>query len=343
MTVTTLPGGRRTASVQPGPGRDHIPFKTLEGDDKALTVLPFDAEGLVSAGSLDRRLFNVTALIADGYDEDHTSALPLIVSSAPEPSRVGARVTAQAAKAAAATADRLVALKAAATPARNLESIHARSLRVADHDLGTFWKTLNPGGTSDAARAAVTPRVSLDGKVKAVLDRSTAQINAPAAWKAGYEGQSVKVAVLDTGVDAGHPDLVGRIAEAKDFSGSGNTDDHFGHGMHVASIVGGTGAASGGTRRGVAPKSDLLIGKVLDDNGYGDESGIIDGMEWAAYEHAKVVNMSLGSDEQTDGTDPLSQAVDNLTASTGTLFVVAAGNSGPASPPSARRARPMPR
>ncbi|MGW2939135.1 S8 family serine peptidase [Streptomyces sp. NPDC001156] len=327
VTVTTLPGGRRTASVQPGPGRDHIPFQTLEGDDKQLTVLPFDAEALVTAGTLDRRLFNVSALIAEGYDEAHTSVLPLIVSSGP--SRVGARVTVQATKAAAATADRLVAFNEAATPSRTLESIHARSLRVADHDLNAFWKTLNPGGTSDAARAAVTPRILLDGKVKAVLDRSTAQINAPTAWKAGYEGQGVKVAVLDTGADASHPDLVGRIAEAKDFSGSGNTDDHFGHGTHVASIVGGTGAASGGTRRGVAPKADLLIGKVLDDNGYGSESDVIDGMEWAAGEHAKVVNMSLGSDEDTDGTDPLSQAVDNLTASTGTLFVVAAGNAGP--------------
>ncbi|MET8801220.1 S8 family peptidase [Streptomyces sp. NPDC004546] len=329
VTVTTLPGGRHTASVQPGPGREHIPFQTLEGDDKQLTVMPFDAEALVSAGTLDRQLFNVTALISQGYDEAHTSALPLIVSSRPEPSRAGARVTAQAAKTAAATADRLVALNASATPSRDLQSIHARSVRVADHDLGKFWKTLNPGGTPDAARATVTPRISLDGKVKALLDRSTAQINAPTAWKAGYEGQGVKVAVLDTGVDASHPDLVGRIAEAKDFSGSGNTGDHFGHGTHVASIVGGSGAASDGTRRGVAPKADLLIGKVLDDNGYGDESGIIDGMEWATAEHAKVVNMSLGADEQTDGTDPLSQAVDNLTASTGTLFVIAAGNSGP--------------
>ncbi|MFI6354233.1 S8 family peptidase [Streptomyces sp. NPDC050743] len=329
VTVTTLPGGRQTASVQPGPGREHIPFQTLEGDDKQLTVMPFDAEALVSAGTLDRQLFNVTALISQGYDEAHTSALPLIVSSRPEPSRAGARVTAQAAKTAAATADRLVALNTSATPSRDLQSIHARSVRVADHDLGKFWKTLNPGRTPDAARATVTPRISLDGKVKALLDRSTAQINAPTAWKAGYEGQGVKVAVLDTGVDAGHPDLVGRIAEAKDFSGSGNTGDHFGHGTHVASIVGGSGAASDGTRRGVAPKADLLIGKVLDDNGYGNESGIIDGMEWATAEHAKVVNMSLGADEQTDGTDPLSQAVDNLTASTGTLFVIAAGNSGP--------------
>ncbi|MGW6897474.1 S8 family serine peptidase [Streptomyces sp. NPDC054919] len=327
VTVTSLPGGRHTASVQPGPGRERVPFRTLEGDDKALTVLPFDAEPLVSAGTLDRRLFDVTALIADGYDEAHTSTLPLIVSSAP--SRVGARVSSQAAKAAAATADRLVAFKSAATPARELESLDARSLRVADDDLGRFWKTLNPGGKSDAARAAVAPRIALDGKVKAVLDRSTAQINAPAAWKAGYEGQGVKVAVLDTGVDANHPDLAGRVAEAKDFSGSPSTDDHFGHGTHVAATVGGTGAASSGTRRGVAPHADLLIGKVLGDDGYGSESSVIDGMEWAASQHAKVVNMSLGSDSETDGTDPMSQAVNTLTASTDTLFVVAAGNAGP--------------
>ncbi|MGY4916335.1 S8 family peptidase [Streptomyces sp. 900116325] len=327
VTVTSLPGGRHTASVQPGPGRERVPFRTLEGDDKALTVLPFDAEALVSAGTLDRRLFDVTALIADGYDEAHTSTLPLIVSSAP--SRVGARVSSQAAKAAASTADRLVAFKSAATPARTLESLDARSLRVADDDLGRFWKTLNPGGKSDAARAAVAPRIALDGKVKAVLDRSTAQINAPAAWKAGYEGQGVKVAVLDTGVDANHPDLAGRVAEAKDFSGSPSTDDHFGHGTHVAATVGGTGAASSGTRRGVAPHADLLIGKVLGDDGSGSESSVIDGMEWAASQHAKVVNMSLGSDAETDGTDPMSQAVNTLTASTDTLFVVAAGNAGP--------------
>ncbi|WP_406270864.1 S8 family peptidase [Actinacidiphila glaucinigra] len=329
VTVTSLPGGRHTASVQPGPGREHIPFRTLEADGKSLTVIPFDAEALVSAGTLDRRLFDVTALIAAGFDETHTSTLPLIVSSRPEPTRDGARVTAQAAKTAEATADRLVALRADKTASRTLESIDARSFRVDGDELGGFWKTLNPGGSSDAVRVAVTPRVSLDGKVKAVLDRSTAQINAPAAWKAGYEGQGVKVAVLDTGVDANHPDLAGRIAEARNFSDSVNTDDHFGHGTHVASTVGGTGAASSGTRRGVAPKADLLVGKVLGDDGSGSESQVIDGMEWAAGEHAKVVNMSLGADMQTDGTDPMSQAVNTLTASTDTLFVIAAGNAGP--------------
>ncbi|MFG2767656.1 S8 family serine peptidase [Streptomyces rubiginosohelvolus] len=329
VTVTTMPAGRRVVSVEPGPGREHIPIKRIEGDGNALTVMPFDAEPLVSAGALDGRLFDVSGLIEDGFDEAHTTTLPLIVSSLPEPPQVGTRATDRAARAAAATADRLAALNVSEVPARSLESIGARSVRVAGKDLASFWEILNPGGASDAARAEVAPRVTLDGKVEAVLDRSTAQINAPAAWKAGYEGQGVKVAVLDTGIDANHRDLAGRIAGAKDFSGSGNTGDHFGHGTHVASTVAGTGAASDGIRRGVAPKADLLIGKVLDDYGYGSESGIIDGMEWAADEGAKVVNMSLGADVRTDGTDPMSLALNALTKSTGALFVVAAGNSGP--------------
>ncbi|MGX1488153.1 subtilisin family serine protease [Streptomyces tendae] len=330
VSLTSFPDGRHTVAVHPAPGRDHIPFQTLEGDDKAVSVVPFDAERLVAAGVLDRRLFDVSGLVADGFDEAHSSGLPLIVSSKPVPPRDGARVDARAAKSAAATADRLVALNRPTRPSRDLTSIDARSALIAGKDLGTFWKTLNPGGGKpDTARTAVTPRILLDARVEAALDRSTAQINAPAAWKAGYEGQGVKVAVLDTGADARHPDLAGRIAVAKDFSGSGNTGDHFGHGTHVASIVGGTGAASGGTRKGVAPKAELLIGKVLDDDGYGSESGVIDGMEWAVDADAKVVNMSLGADGHADGTDPMSQALNTLTASTGTLFVVAAGNTGP--------------
>ncbi|MFJ4846985.1 MULTISPECIES: S8 family serine peptidase [unclassified Streptomyces] len=326
VTVTPAADGRSAASVEPGPGREGIVFRTYQEDGGDLTVLPSDAADLVSAGTLDRRLFDVSTLIAQGYDEARTSALPLIVSGAP---RGGvARTTAKSEKAAAAVADRVAAFNEASAPARTLASIGARSLRVADGDLGAFWKALTPGDAQGTARAAATPRVWLDGRVAPVLDRSTAQINAPAAWQAGYEGQGVKVAVLDTGVDAGHPDLAGRIAESKDFSDSGNTVDHFGHGTHVASIVGGTGAASSGSRKGVAPKAELLIGKVLGDDGFGSESQVIDGMEWAAAEHAKVVNMSLGSDEETDGTDPMSQALNTLSASGDTLFVVAAGNAG---------------
>ncbi|MFD6971391.1 S8 family serine peptidase [Streptomyces sp. NPDC059949] len=324
VTVTSVPGGRHIASVRPGPGREHISFRTEEGSDKALTVIPSDAQALVAAGTLDRRLFNLTALIADGFDEKNTSSLPLIISSRSAPA---AAKDAENTKATVNTADRLMAFRAAKAPAFDLESINARSLKVADGDLGRFWDTLSAASGSDAARAAVTPRISLDGKVKAVLDRSTKQIGAPAVWKAGYEGRGVKVAVLDTGVDDRHPDLAGRISQAKDFSDSGSTADRFGHGTHVAATVGGTGQASGGTMRGVAPQADLLVGKVLDDRGFGTESSVIEGMEWAAAQDAKVINMSLGGDP-TDGTDPMSQAVNALTASTGSLFVIAAGNVG---------------
>lgn len=155
------------------------------------------------------------------------------------------------------------------------------------------------------------------------------QIGAPAAWAAGRDGAGVKVAVLDTGVDANHPDLAGRIIEAQDFSGTGTAQDGHGHGTHVASTVAGSGAASDGLRKGVAPGARLLVGKVLNDAGSGYDSGIIAGMEWAARSGAKVINMSLGG-SATDGTDPMSQALNDLSAETGALFVVAAGNEGAA-------------
>ncbi|MGP4047928.1 S8 family peptidase [Streptomyces sp. 2A115] len=317
VTVATAADGRRTASVTPGTGRRHILFRTLEQDGH-LTVLPSDAGDLVSAGRLDRKLFDVSALLAQRYDEAHTDALPLIVAGSDG--------------VAASAVRKLTGLAEDGSPVRRLDSIGARSVRVAEEDLGRFWKQLVPDtGSLNAARVTGTPRVWLDGRVDAALDRSVAQIGAPEVWKAGYRGEAVKVAVLDTGADQSHPDLAGRITQAKDFSGSSGTGDAFGHGTHVAAIVGGSGAASGG-RKGVAPAADLLVGKVLGDDGYGTESQVIAGMEWAADAGAKVVNMSLGAEGASDGTDPMSMALNELTERTGALFVVAAGNSGEQGP-----------
>ena len=314
VTVVAGSDGKQVASVEPGPGREGIVFRTVE-EDGDLSVLPSDAVAPLFTGKLDRRLFNVTELLAQGYDEAHTDALPLIVSQ-PDGQPASAL-------------DTLSALHDDSAPTRHLDSINALALHVDRKDLGRFWKQLaHSSGHTPTARAAGTPKVWLDGRVSPTLDRSTAQINAPAAWDAGYQGQGVKVAVLDTGADLSHPDLAGRAAATKDFSGSAGTNDVFGHGTHVASTVGGTGAASGGKRKGVAPQSELLIGKVLGDDGYGSESAVIDGMEWAADQGARVVNMSLGSDAPSDGTDPMSLAVNGLTKSSGALFVVAAGNNG---------------
>ena len=74
-----------------------------------------------------------------------------------------------------------------------------------------------------------------------------------------------------------------------------------------------------------------MIGKVLADGGYGEDSGVLAGMVWAVEQGADVVSMSLGGDAD-DGTHPLAQAVNELSASSDTLFVIAAGNAGAAGP-----------
>ncbi|MGC4831958.1 S8 family serine peptidase [Micromonospora arida] len=307
--------GRVAATVRPGPGRERVIFQTLEVDGR-LRVLPSDALPYVSSGALDANLFDVQELAADGYGDAAQGALPLIV-----------RYQEQA-------AGRVKPL-AGATDARPLESINGAALRVGKGALGNLWTTLagTPASRTTTAAAprlgAGIARIWLDGRVRPALEHSVPQIGAPTAWAAGRDGAGVKVAVLDTGVDATHPDLAGRIAEAQDFSGSGSARDGHGHGTHVAATIAGSGAASDGLRKGVAPGARLLVGKVLDDGGSGYSSSIIAGMEWAAHSGAKVVSMSLGGDP-TDGTDPMSQAVNDLTAETGALFVVAAGNSGAA-------------
>ncbi|WP_440902429.1 S8 family serine peptidase, partial [Actinosynnema sp.] len=146
-------------------------------------------------------------------------------------------------------------------------------------------------------------------------------IGAPAAWASGLTGAGARVAVLDTGVDAAHPDLAGAVVESANFGDSADAGDRNGHGTHVASTITGSGRY-----RGIAPDAVILNGKVLDDRGSGAYSWIIAGMEWAAA-RADVVTMSLGAPASED--DPLARALDRLTAETGALFVVAAGNSGP--------------
>ncbi|WP_329104140.1 S8 family serine peptidase [Micromonospora sp. NBC_01699] len=322
VEVAPAGDGRYAASVHPAAGRERITFHTVEVDG-GLRVLPSDVVPYVSAGTLDADLFDVQELIADGYGDGTATSLPLIV-----------RYRDPGATARAALAG--------TTATRPLASIGGAALAARKDSLAGFWQTAappnpavrsaKPGANSGTpvgtpAFGAGISQIWLDGKIHPVLDRSTAQIGAPAAWQAGFDGTGVRVAVLDTGIDPTHPDLTGRVALAQNFTDSADTTDHFGHGTHVAATVAGTGAGSGGTRKGVAPGASLLVGKVLGDDGSGYESWIISGMEWAADEGAAVVNMSLGGGP-TDGSDPLSQAVDRITAEDGTLFVIAAGNDG---------------
>ena len=126
-------------------------------------------------------------------------------------------------------------------------------------------------------------------------------------------------------MDADHPDLAGAVAESADFTAAGDGVDRVGHGTHVASIIAGSGAASGGRYRGMAPDVRLYSAKVCAST-LCAESSILAGMQWAARDEGlKVVNLSLGHADEP-GTDLLEEAVDTLTARYGTLFVIAAGN-----------------
>ena len=168
-----------------------------------------------------------------------------------------------------------------------------------------------------------------DLPVHTCLDTSVTKIQAPKVWAAGYKGQGIKVAVVDTGLDDTHPDFAGRMIAAKSFVGNSARDDN-GHGTHVAGTIAGSGAKSNGKYVGVAPEAHLYIAKVLRADGGGSMSTVMAGIEWAVLEqHVQVINLSLGGDVPCDGTDALSILCDEAVMQAGVVMCVAAGNSGP--------------
>ncbi|MCX4781208.1 S8 family peptidase [Streptomyces sp. NBC_01264] len=318
--VTLVTGDRvvlaadgRPVSLERAAGRAHIPF-SVHTENGHTSVVPYDAQALIRAGKLDPRLFDITELSRPEYLAARSSGrLQLIV---------GYEGPATAARS---------ALRATGGPqvTRTFPTLDAEAVSAAPKDAAALWEALtDPRG--DAGGRAAAPGVAtvwLDAVRTATLDRSTRQIGADRAWAAGYDGAGVKIAVLDTGVDATHPDLAGQVVAEQNFSRSEDAADRFGHGTHVASIAAGTGARSAGAFKGVAPGAKLLNGKVLDDRGSGNDSGILAGMEWAVAQGADIVNLSLGGPDAPQ-LDPVEAAVNRLSAETGVLFAVAAGNSG---------------
>jgi subtilisin family serine protease len=320
--LEVLSGGKEAATVDPAQRGEGVPepvFQTVQmGGDTY--VFPSDVTPYLGT-RLDRNLFDVSKLVVQG---DVGDPAPLIVDYKQSVGTLPPGLVKEHTLAS-------IAAVAAREPRSKAEAFGRAIAKQAQRDthLG------RSGARSALARNGLfagIDKIWLDEKVKVkqeTLAESRAQIGVPTAWGQGYDGTGVKVAVLDTGIDSTHPDLQSKVVAAQDFvPGDPDVTDHFGHGTHVASIIAGSGAAWGGdTEIGMAPGADLLNGKVLNDYGSGLDSWIIAGMQWAADQGADVVNMSLG-DGFTDGTDPMSQAVDNITASTGTLFVIAAGNSG---------------
>jgi serine protease AprX len=199
-----------------------------------------------------------------------------------------------------------------------------------------------------------TSWLETNDRLKLMMDVSTATINATNVWNRvvrnlggeydTIDGTGVTIVVADTGIDATHPDLDYQektiINLKKDFDHPGmwkemeNTDTFFGHGTHCAGTIAGTGEASAGARRGVAPGASL-IGLSIGDPWETNEVG---GLEWV-YDHSKpnsnphnirAVSNSWGYEEEIDASfkDAVQEAIRRLVYDNNVIPVFAAGNDG---------------
>ncbi|MEB3299676.1 MAG: S8 family serine peptidase [Candidatus Sericytochromatia bacterium] len=241
----------------------------------------------------------------------------------------------------------IVQVRQGATLGRGIQNLGVR--KISTLSLGDTFQTLElPSGMSfaqaqarylaDPAVVAVLPNrryglsglfdgLAADASEDPYLDDQWGYKQIKAADAAARtQGDGVTVAVLDTGIDYNHPDLAGRVLMGWNFADK-NKDimDRFGHGTHVAGIIG-AAARNGVGIAGVAPKAYLMAVKVLGDNGEGSTSTVLEGIKYAADYGAKVINMSLGSaDTSVDAA--LSSAI-AYARSKGCVVVCAAGNSG---------------
>lgn len=170
------------------------------------------------------------------------------------------------------------------------------------------------------------------------------EVRADLAHQAGWRGQGVTVALLDTGV-ASSPDLAGRVLPVTDdvtgttspcenLSGEPTCADGYGHGTFMAGIIAGNGASSGGRYTGIAPRANLVSIKVGASDGSADVSNVLAGIQWAVSfrdrYNIRVLNLSLGTNStQSWKVDPLNYAVERAWAA-GIAVVVSASNRGPA-------------
>lgn len=162
---------------------------------------------------------------------------------------------------------------------------------------------------------------------KAPAQWALEKVRAAEAWRVTRGRPEVRIAIVDTGADLGHPDLRGQIADSYRANGwlgrlgLSSAKDDSGHGTHCAGI-----AAAAGVQgiSGMAPGCKLLVAKALDENGAGATSDVVRGIRWAVSRGARVVSLSMGGEE-----DPraLREAIADALAR-GVVVVAAMGNEG---------------
>jgi serine protease AprX len=178
-----------------------------------------------------------------------------------------------------------------------------------------------------AAREDVKSVIALKPQPVTCLDVSRPLIQADQVENnLGFNGTDINVAVIDTGVDAGHPALAGVVASQQDFTGEGTGDNH-GHGTHCAGVI----ASQDGTRRGIAPGVRIWDFKIMDASGISQPNWATGAIQAAVNAGVEVASNSWGWSHANgawvdpDGTCVLCTAATNAVGQ-GLVFVVAAGN-----------------
>ncbi|MFK0293782.1 type VII secretion-associated serine protease mycosin [Streptomyces sp. NPDC090442] len=191
-----------------------------------------------------------------------------------------------------------------------------------------------------SAALAVLPSLPARADTLRAQEWGLAAIHAQDAWET-TKGAGVTVAVLDTGVDADHPDLKGQVLPQKDLIGFGarpGDDTYAQHGTGMASVIAGHGHGAGRSDGvlGVAPEARILpVRVILEDHdperrrARDQKAGALaDGIRWAADHGADVINMSLGDDSETAHPDSREDAAIQYALGKGIPVVASAGNGG---------------
>jgi len=142
-----------------------------------------------------------------------------------------------------------------------------------------------------------------------------------------YSGEGIRVAILDTGLDLGHPDFADRTIVAQSFVAGVPVNDVNGHGTFCAGIACGPRVPSQGPRYGVAPAADLCIAKVLNDDAGGIDGNVLAGIEWAVRNDCAVICLSLGSPVALGDSYPeVYEHVAARALAAGSMLIAPAGN-----------------
>lgn len=149
-------------------------------------------------------------------------------------------------------------------------------------------------------------------------------LQAVGVTEAEATGTGVRLAVLDTGFAADHPDYADRDVVTESFIDGEDGADAHGHGTHCIGTAAGSASPPSGPRYGVATGATIYSGKVLGNDGSGSDSSVLAGIEWALENECQVINMSLGADVRE--VHPPYVAAGRRALELGCLIVAAAGN-----------------